>query len=945
MSHHGRGKGGKGKQQQQQEPEPQPLRIAKRPAQPQQQQDDEPAFPPLGGAKQQPQQRQQQHQQHQQHQQQHQQPKHQQQHQQQQQQQPPPGFSQRQYENPYQQQQQQPSVGIPQKSSSSAPSWGSSSSSSWGSSNAPSAAELLKQQSPSPSSQQQQPRTTTTTTTSSLSSSSSSQQPRTTTTTTATASSSGSVPTNVPRGRLHPDVKDIDVVGLAPQTGQIGLHKNSKRVNIYTNFFPMIFKNKAIYQYQVDFSPTLETRDQRTNLISQMNFPVYRYDGSAQLYLPIRVEDKGISINDVRVTIKMVKPISSQEKEAVQFFNILTKKFFYLMGYSMIGRNYYTNVNAYHMREYNLQIWKGFTSSVSFIEEGAALLCDMSSKVVRSIDVLQKFSEAGFNRAACENIVQNSIVLTRYNNKTYRISGVAWNVKLTDKIDANLPSFIEYYRNNYPKFPIKDMKQPLLETQIKFQGKPKKAYLVPELCHITGLGEEISSNFHVMAEVAKFSNVDPPIRLKELNEFIGRLPSHEKVAKELNDWNVCYNPSLKVEGVCLPPPQLHVFKNALRDIDWVLLVSKDDFSKCKDVVPQLQKETGLPEPIVVHPLIQKRGRDIDPRGYLDELKYYAEKNVKLFVIIIPQNSKDIYSVIKQKALCEYKIITQCIYLRTFLKGRPVAQKLNQQMVAKMGDAPWVLKSQTHPNIPKKTMVIGIDVGHNSDTNGRSVVGFVASLDDDYCAFYSRAIVQSKSGKEIIDDSLYECTLEALKRYHTKNKCLPELVMVYRDGVGDGMLKLVKDFEVEAMNRAFIETPSIYGMKPKLVYIIVKKNTNVRFFQGDSLQNYNQFRNPEPGTLIENKVTHPGWYDFFLVSQVAFKGSVNPTHYNVIRDDAQIPRDALQQFTFAMCHLYYNFDKSVRVPAPCQYAHRLAFLIGRSVHRNADNELAHKLYFL
>ncbi|KAN0030749.1 hypothetical protein ACTA71_009392 [Dictyostelium dimigraforme] len=62
-----------------------------------------------------------------------------------------------------------------------------------------------------------------------------------------------------------------------------------------------------------------------------------------------------------------------------------------------------------------------------------------------------------------------------------------------------------------------------------------------------------------------------------------------------------------------------------------------------------------------------------------------------------------------------------------------------------------------------------------------------------------------------------------------------------------------------------------GIKAKLVYTVVKKNINARFFTND-----NQRANPPPGTLIDSKITHKDWYDFFLVSQVAFKGSTNQT---------------------------------------------------------------------
>ena len=40
-----------------------------------------------------------------------------------------------------------------------------------------------------------------------------------------------------------------------------------------------------------------------------------------------------------------------------------------------------------------------------------------------------------------------------------------------------------------------------------------------------------------------------------------------------------------------------------------------------------------------------------------------------------------------------------------------------------------------------------------------------------------------------------------------------------------------------------------------------------------------------------------------------------------------------------------FQGTIRVPAPCQYAHKLAFLVGQSIHKEPNLALADKLFFL
>ena len=52
------------------------------------------------------------------------------------------------------------------------------------------------------------------------------------------------------------------------------------------------------------------------------------------------------------------------------------------------------------------------------------------------------------------------------------------------------------------------------------------------------------------------------------------------------------------------------------------------------------------------------------------------------------------------------------------------------------------------------------------------------------------------------DKLQSCFTGALNKYHEINHSLPEKIIVYRDGVGDGQLDAVAGHEVEQFYRAF-----------------------------------------------------------------------------------------------------------------------------------------------
>mmetsp|Transcript_15364 Transcript_15364/g.2567 ORF Transcript_15364/g.2567 Transcript_15364/m.2567 type:complete len:84 (+) Transcript_15364:1963-2214(+) len=77
-------------------------------------------------------------------------------------------------------------------------------------------------------------------------------------------------------------------------------------------------------------------------------------------------------------------------------------------------------------------------------------------------------------------------------------------------------------------------------------------------------------------------------------------------------------------------------------------------------------------------------------------------------------------------------------------------------------------------------------------------------------------------------------------------------------------------------------------------------------------------NPEIGTCIDSMVTtiplNENEYNFYLLPASANQGMMIPTHFHVIRDDIG-RRDDLKLLSFKLCFMYYNWQGSIRVPAP------------------------------
>ena len=110
----------------------------------------------------------------------------------------------------------------------------------------------------------------------------------------------------------------------------------------------------------------------------------------------------------------------------------------------------------------------------------------------------------------------------------------------------------------------------------------------------------------------------------------------------------------------------------------------------------------------------------------------------------------------------------------------------------MGDKLWIV--QRPKGLPKHTMLIGADVFHNTGKNKDSVVGFCASMDRFFTKYCSIPYVQEKMGQEIVH-SIAKLVEKALKEYKRVNEVLPEMIIFYRDGVGESQIELIMEIEI------------------------------------------------------------------------------------------------------------------------------------------------------
>lgn len=210
---------------------------------------------------------------------------------------------------------------------------------------------------------------------------------------------------------------------------------------------------------------------------------------------------------------------------------------------------------------------------------------------------------------------------------------------------------------------------------------------------------------------------------------------------------------------------------------------------------------------------------------------------------------------------------------------------------------------------------------------------VASMDRYFTQYFSTADLHS-TGDELSNE-LSSNVCKAALAYRQRNSTLPSHIAIYRDGVGEGQISQVVEREVADIRKKLTE---LYGGEHyKMSFIIVTKRLNTRLFCNRG--------NPSPGTVVDDVLTNPIKYDFFIVSQQVKTGTVSPTSYNVVYDNIGIDPDKIQRLTYKLTHMYFNCTQTVRVPAPCHYAHKLAFMVSKYIHQMPKSQLQNTLYFL
>ncbi|KAJ7273274.1 argonaute-like protein [Mycena rebaudengoi] len=298
--------------------------------------------------------------------------------------------------------------------------------------------------------------------------------------------------------------------------------------------------------------------------------------------------------------------------------------------------------------------------------------------------------------------------------------------------------------------------------------------------------------------------------------------------------------------------------------------------------------------------------------------------VDLILVLLPSKADEIRTSVKHWGDVKRGIRTSCLREDKLSKANNqyynnVAIKLN----ARLGGHYALPNSIALDRLKSSPFIVmGADVAHPGPGTARpSIASLVWSWDQLAAHYVAFSAVQAPR-LEIIE-SLQDMVEKAIFQFGKKNP-IPSRIIFYRDGVSEGEIETVKNAEISAIQNACKKiwaANNVQAPLPTLTFIVVVKRHHTVFVpeNPEDFSVADSTGNCRAG-LVVDQLRSPLAKDFYLQSHGAIKGTSRSGHYSVLLDQNFGQNiSAIQELSFALCHVYAKATRSISIPAPVYYA--------------------------
>ena len=614
----------------------------------------------------------------------------------------------------------------------------------------------------------------------------------------------------------------------------------------------------------------------------------------------------------------------------------------------------------------SVNFYPGYTTSFMETESGNYLNVTLKNKILSTDTVLEfmEYYDYTNNQAQVKKKLIGRSFKVSYAKKNYIIDDISFDRDPKSHNfmhDGKTKTLEEYYKEKY-KINIKDLTQPLILVKKKdAQGKDFDLYFVPEMCYLAGLDDEFLKDREFMKNLANYTKLDPKFRITKTNEFLKLLVETKnkeikrdgKVIKELSSKEKSELYGIEISAL----DQLHkaynmketellagkkkaiTAKDKIFDViskkdmsHWICLYRKSNYNDAEKLYNTLDKASQGYDLSIAEPEWVEMGDNDNEEEWAqtanDYMKKISEKdkNVKKysFALFLLDRNDRIYSTLKYYSLCEHGYISQVVKASSLYtkNALSVCSKILLQINAKLSGVSYIAKFDKNIK-DRNLMIIGVDSSHIRGK--RTGVAMVATINPSFTNFYNKEQIILEEKKESFLISISSFIEEAIQKYNEINKTYPKGIIIYRQGVSFQQKEFLKN-EVINIQKVCDKNKLLYE------YILVNTKTTYKFFEKDK----GGYKNPDGGLLVLSGVTNRDLFEFYIQPQQVTGGSATPSCFTVAYGNMDFP-EIIPKLTFDFCHLYSNWQGTVRVPHVLKLAEKLSKMTAKyteaELHKN------------
>ena len=601
----------------------------------------------------------------------------------------------------------------------------------------------------------------------------------------------------------------------------------------------------------------------------------------------------------------------------------------------------------------SVNFYPGYTTSFMETESGNYLNVTLKNKILSTDTVLDYMEYFKYQDKKNQQKIKNDLVgrsfKVKYAKKNYIIDDISFDRDPKNEIfmfNGKSTKLEDYYNEKY-KIKIHNTNQPLLIVKRKnSEGKDITLYFVPELCYLAGLDDEFIKDRDFMKQLADYTKLNPKDRINKTNEFLNLLKETKKIEGKLSSKEKSELYGIEITAL----DQLHkaynmkdtiLLANNKKEISskdkvfdviskkdmtkWICLYRKSNFNDADNLYKNLNKASHGYKLVISEPEWVEMDDYDNADTWVNTASNYMKNKEYSFALFLLDKNDRIYKNIKIYSLCRDGYVSQVVKASSLRKNPlSVCSKILLQINAKLSGVSYIAKFDKSIK-DLKLMIIGVDSSHIKGQ--RTGVAMVATINTSFTNFYNKEEIIKEEKKERFLFAISSFIEEALGKYSGLNKQLPGGIIIYRQGVSFQQKEFL-DNEVINIQKVCDKNKIPYE------YILVNTKTTYKFFE----KNKNEYKNPEGGLLVINGVTNRNLFEFYIQPQQVTGGSATPSCFTVAYGNMNYP-EIIPKLTFDLCHLYSNWQGTIRVPHVLKSAEKLSKMTAKYTVEELNKELS------